>query len=769
MNKILETATKLQGAGISVVPVARGMKAPSVTSGVEMSWKEYQTRLPTTDELRAWFASGERGLGVVGGAVSGNLVTIDFDVPRFYDAWRERVGALADGLLVEETGAEKEDGRPGYHVAVRSTEPVGGNEKLAYVPDESEDTGRRAAIETRGEGGQAIASPSRHAVTGKLYRLVAGDWANVPVRPAAIVATLLDAARALDEAPLTRQQMQAAERRAQASAAARSSLNGNGSVIEVYNSVVPIIEALEQHGYTRAGARYKRPGGKSASVTILDGGRSYHHSSNDPLSDGYSHDAFDVFVALDHGGDIHAAASAAARMPEVAARLPARETRKPAAAATASETPQAGTPAATKEKPKGPTHDELAARWLDLAGVVAYGLGEWRQYDPVTGTWPARHEDAVKHDVLGVIEAAKPEGIRPTRSIVESVAELARLKVRVLDECFDADADVLVCKNGVLHIPTRTLREHSPDGYATFALPYAYEPQAEASVWKYFLESTLDREVADLLQEYFGYALTTDCSLETAIWLYGVAGSGKSTAVEGAVAMLGERAGTLSLADIEKSRFGLAGVVGKTLLVATESPSGLMAATDKVNRLISGETIRVEQKYRDAVDVRSRAKILWAMNEWPRVASPEDGLFRRVLPIKFTPRAEADRDPEVKEQIATEGAGLLNWALDGLARLRARKRFAIPAAVRECRDEFQHANDIPAMFVAEACELAADARVQSAELYEAYKTWCEATGHKHQSSTTLAADWQRLGFERRKYAGLMFWYGLRLAGKSLNG
>ena len=72
-----------------------------------------------------------------------------------------------------------------------------------------------------------------------------------------------------------------------------------------------INQALEQHDYTHHGERYVRPGGKSASVTVKDN-RSFHHSSNDPLSDGYWHRPFDVFCHYDHGGDCRAAVKEAA-------------------------------------------------------------------------------------------------------------------------------------------------------------------------------------------------------------------------------------------------------------------------------------------------------------------------------------------------------------------------------------------------------------------------------------------------------------------------
>jgi hypothetical protein len=76
-----------------------------------------------------------------------------------------------------------------------------------------------------------------------------------------------------------------------------------GSVIEGFNRAHSIEEMLEKHGYTRRGNRYVRPGGSSPSVQI-NGGKSFHHSSSDPLHGEHLVDPFDVYCALEHGGSI---------------------------------------------------------------------------------------------------------------------------------------------------------------------------------------------------------------------------------------------------------------------------------------------------------------------------------------------------------------------------------------------------------------------------------------------------------------------------------
>jgi P4 family phage/plasmid primase-like protien len=418
-----------------------------------------------------------------------------------------------------------------------------------------------------------------------------------------------------------------------------------------------------------------------------------------------------------------------------------------------------GSKSKTVGKQPAPTHDELRDRWIGANPYHAHGLGVWRCYED--GIWPMVPETSVKAEISNIIEAAKPEGVKPTASILASVAELTRIKVYVADEKWNADPDILVCKNGALRISTGELGDHRPGHWATSAVPYEYDPGAVPAIWRYFLENTVPA-TAPFLQEFAGYALTTEMAHELAVWLFGPPGSGKSTFIAGLAAMLGHRAGILGLADLERSRFTLADLPGKTLVVASEQPSSYLASTNTLNAIISGEPIQVERKYHDPFTVIPKAKVCWAMNELPRVADANSGLFRRVKVVTFPELPEDQRDPQIKRHIEQEGAGILNWALEGLRRLKDRGHFEVPAGVADATKQFREHNDVPALFVEDRCIKELDAEVQAAKLYREYRYWCEENGHRPQSSTRLADDWRRLGFERKRTMTGTIYQGLRV-------
>jgi putative DNA primase/helicase len=319
----------------------------------------------------------------------------------------------------------------------------------------------------------------------------------------------------------------------------------------------------------------------------------------------------------------------------------------------------------------------------------------------------------------------------------------------------------LVCQNGTLNLDTLELEEHRRGHYVTAAVPYDYDPGADCPTLKYVLACTMG-EATGFIQEFAGYALTVDTSHETAVWLQGQSGGGKSTLIGGIQAMLGARCGVLGLANIEQSRFGLTGIVGKTLLVATEQPSGYILRTNILNSLISGEPIRVEKKFLHPFEVVPRCKLLWSMNSLPRVKGGANGIFRRVKVVPVGQVPEDERDSRVKELVQAEGPGILNWALEGLARLRKGGHFEIPQCVQRATGEFKMLSDKPALFLEDMCELDPDGRVQSSHLYLAYKEWCQNNGYQPQGSRAMKAEWERLGLSHKRERDARYFHGVRL-------
>jgi putative DNA primase/helicase len=475
-----------------------------------------------------------------------------------------------------------------------------------------------------------------------------------------------------------------------------------------------------------------------------------------------------------------------ARLTEVqqAAALAAVATGSPSANGSGPD-PTAANSAAVDLSSYRPEDGGILDAWLNRYGADRRFVAGWLEWRRWAGThWALMTIPEIHAEIIALIdemnqfwraklartsrentEAAKIAtahiaATKRTAGRVASVEAMARA-LRFIDlDAFDS-AGLLNLANGTLDLATWELRPHARGDLLSYVLPYPYDPSAVAENWLWAL-SRHDQGAVNLLQEFGGYTLTPDTRHEIALWLYGPRGRGASTIISGFQTMLGPRAGLLGLADVERNRFALAQIPGKTLVVSAEQPSDFLSSTHVLNALISGEPIQIERKFVDQIAITPRCKILWAMNEYPRVGDAGNGIFRRVKVLQFDAIPENEQRPELKEAIAQEGAGILNWAIEGLKRLQRRGRFEIPPGVQAATGEFARLNDIPANFVDECCLVGPEYRVNAAQLYNSYSQWAKDTGHKPQSLTTIAADWQRLGFEKYRANGRSFYRGVGL-------
>lgn len=162
-TEIYEAAIKYLEAGMSVIPLQQGSKVPAI------SWKEYQRRKPTKEELKDWFldSNNNYNLGIVTGKVS-NLYVIDIDN---YKGTTESLPVKALTLPATEVQARTPSG--GLHWYYR----VVGNEALQNFQG-GED---HQWIDGRGEGGYVVAPPSE--VEGKSYEwIVKNKWGKIKAK-----------------------------------------------------------------------------------------------------------------------------------------------------------------------------------------------------------------------------------------------------------------------------------------------------------------------------------------------------------------------------------------------------------------------------------------------------------------------------------------------------------------------------------------------------------------------------------------------------------
>lgn len=144
-DSLLDAAFAYIACGWPVIPLLG--KQPGLSA-----WKDFQTRLPTADEVATWFQGSAKiptGVGIITGKLSG-LVVVDCDSPEDASYWLE---CFPPSPLTVKTG------RGGLHIYYQmpSSVEVRNRAKLFH-----------RQIDLRGEGGYAAAPPSRHS-NGQRY------------------------------------------------------------------------------------------------------------------------------------------------------------------------------------------------------------------------------------------------------------------------------------------------------------------------------------------------------------------------------------------------------------------------------------------------------------------------------------------------------------------------------------------------------------------------------------------------------------------------
>lgn len=417
-----------------------------------------------------------------------------------------------------------------------------------------------------------------------------------------------------------------------------------------------------------------------------------------------------------------------------------------------------------------PSHIEMAMDFIEGRDDIRFGLGSWRTYQ--NGVWNSVEDLEVEGEISQmVLDYQHNFGVSGASTTVSGVVREAKRNGVIPASEWDRYDNLLACRNGVMDLNTGELMPHRPDYYITAGLDYDYNSTAECPNWNRVLKSIEERigsegpAVISFLQEYCGYALTTQTHLEIALWLYGPPGSSKGTFMFGIEQAFSFLVGSFDLNNVEKNNFALGTLVGKRLVLDTDSDVSYIKDGGVLNKIISGETLTIEKKYKDAYDYEPICKVLWAMNRLPDVNTRHrGGVLRRVKIVEF-PAFQGEKDPNLKKRLQDEKAGILNWCLEGLKRLQERGDFDIPSYVQSAIDAYASDSNPVARFAKETLVESdnPNEKLFNTLVYNKYKKWCEDNGHRPVATNKFVEEMKELGYEVGKArANKTCYYGIEI-------
>lgn len=429
-------------------------------------------------------------------------------------------------------------------------------------------------------------------------------------------------------------------------------------------------------------------------------------------------------------------------------------------------------PPVQSEPQRTPHDDELADLVIDeIQATHMFFRSGWQTYDK--GLWS--EIKGIYQYVKKVLRDNRFRGVRPSKARHGSVEFFCQQELTIEDETIIDDyPHYFNVENGLFNLDTMTLENHRKNVYVTAQAGFKFDKTAAAPTFRKWLSEMLvhdgtnksDFSLVNLVQEMMGYCLTADTSHRVSFWIIGQSGTGKSTLVNLMVKMMKSYHKTIDLNQLATNRFLLATIAGKRLITSVEASAGVRLEDGIYKTLVSDDVVLADVKNRDPIEFVPQGKIVWAMNNLPYVGDRSGAVDSRVKIIPMSraiPRKEWDL--QLDEKLSSELAGIFNFALEGLARLRKNGKFTDVEQSQKLSDDYRRMQDIYAAFLddSEWVIKGNDKHAKATQLYKTFCSWATENGiRNHASKISISREWERLGLTKKHKMDGNHYYGIGL-------
>lgn len=415
-------------------------------------------------------------------------------------------------------------------------------------------------------------------------------------------------------------------------------------------------------------------------------------------------------------------------------------------------------------------------RWVDRWHRWAvYDAGRWiedakgaRMAELAAGVSVALFELAdVLEDSEAVAEVRAWAYKCRSAGAITRMVELARGKLLVDHEAFDCQPYLFNVRNGTLDLRTGELLAHDPDHLLTKLAPVDWVPDAAAPLWEQCLERWHPHgTVRAFLQLAAGSALTGR-HVELLIINVGSGANGKSKFYRAMSDVLGPYYVTPHKSLLVEKRFEehqtvVASLFGARMVVAAETAEGDRLNEAQIKNLTGGDRLSARRMREDEWSFSPTWTAFMHTNHRPRLRGDDDAIWRRVRLVEWeTVIPETERDPDLSAKLQREAAGILRWLVEG-AQVYLEAGLPEPPEVVAATADYRVAQDVIGRFLADECVIDPKAVVTKAGLFDAYVTWCKATGERAWTAKTFGQAIAGRGFDEYRSEKARSWLGIGL-------
>lgn len=289
------------------------------------------------------------------------------------------------------------------------------------------------------------------------------------------------------------------------------------------------------------------------------------------------------------------------------------------------------------------------------------------------------------------------------------------------------ESPLLNLKNGLFDVDTYRLSPHSPEVLSTIQLPVSYESEARCDKFGKTLDEIFegDEEKIMILQEFWGLCLTRETKFEHALICLGEGANGKSLLLNVLEHILGKQnCCSIPLEKFNNTHY-VANLFGKLANISVETSAKSEVYDSIFKSIVSGDPIQADLKFKNPFKFNPFCKLVFAMNNLPRVDDKTRAFYRRLIILRFGREfSETEQNKNLKNELLMEINGIFLWCLLGLKRLRQRGHFKIPKQIQDEVEEYQKENNNVIIFVDDKCKLDDEFSIGKRELYTHYSNYC---------------------------------------------
>lgn len=337
--------------------------------------------------------------------------------------------------------------------------------------------------------------------------------------------------------------------------------------------------------------------------------------------------------------------------------------------------------------------------------------------------------------------AHKSESVGRIKGMIELAA--TEPEISTVKDIFDTDPWLLNIENGTVDLRTGELRTHRREDLLTRMAPVEYRKGAKHPLWTKFLRTITDGDqgLMDYLQAAVGYSLTGDVREQCLFFCWGSGQNGKSTFLETIRELLGDYSQQAEFSTFlqrrsEGPRNDIARMQGMRFITAVEASGSRHFDEEVLKQLTGGDRVTARRLYEESFEFESTHKLFLAANHKPHINQQTEAIWRRIRLIPFTVYIKPkDRDDELREKLAGELSGILNWALEGCLRWQ-QDGLHEPERVREATASYREEEDLVGEFFDSECVLDPRAWTKASDLFQGFTNWWRETRGLHAKPPT---------------------------------